>query len=354
MKISGARGFRNNPLHIKPKGRLRFGACFFWHKLFGDRPADRLELACGSDSLQVTDQLKQKLPLYLLLLFTGVAWGLTVPLTRVAVSTGYQPLGLVFWQLVIVGAMSGALVLFSGRRLPFSRRYLRLFVGVIFLGTILPDYLLYTAAAELPAGIMAILISLVPMFSLPLALALGFEKPNAIRLLGAVCGAISVALMIGPETSLPDPSKIIFVFVALGAAAFYASQGNFITWYGTRDLNAVQILLGSSVLGLVFVTPAALTSGQFINLFIPWGSAEWAILGTSGFHGIAYAGFLALVAKAGPVFTSQVAYLVTGSGVLWSMLLLGERYSGWIWAAFALMFAGIILVQPRKVGKKGP
>ena len=54
-----------------------------------------------------------------------------------------------------------------------------------------------------------------------------------------------------------------------------------------------------------------------------------------------------LVGRAGAVFGGQVAYLVTGFGVVWSMLLLGERYSGWVWAALALMLAGLALVQPR-------
>jgi hypothetical protein len=38
---------------------------------------------------------------------------------------------------------------------------------------------------------------------------------------------------------------------------------------------------------------------------------------------------------------------VTGFGVFWAMLLLGESYSGWIWAALALMLMGLFLVQPR-------
>jgi drug/metabolite transporter (DMT)-like permease len=46
------------------------------------------------------------------------------------------------------------------------------------------------------------------------------------------------------------------------------------------------------------------------------------------------------------VFARQIAYLVTGFGVLWSMALLGERYSAWVWAAFGLMLAGVALVQP--------
>ena len=39
-------------------------------------------------------------------------------------------------------------------------------------------------------------------------------------------------------------------------------------------------------------------------------------------------------------------YLVTGFGIVWSKLLLGESYALLVWAAFAVMLAGIALVQP--------
>ena len=60
-----------------------------------------------------------------------------------------------------------------------------------------------------------------------------------------------------------------------------------------------------------------------------------------------YAGYVWLAARAGAVFATQVAYVVTGSGVLWAMLLLGERFSGWVWAALVVMLLGLFLVQPR-------
>jgi hypothetical protein len=40
--------------------------------------------------------------------------------------------------------------------------------------------------------------------------------------------------------------------------------------------------------------------------------------------------------------------VVTGFGVVWSMALLGERYSGLVWAALGLMLVGLALVQPRR------
>ena len=42
------------------------------------------------------------------------------------------------------------------------------------------------------------------------------------------------------------------------------------------------------------------------------------------------------------------ASLLTQPGqILWSILLLAEVYSGWVWLALAMMLAGLGLIQPR-------
>lgn len=295
--------------------------------------------------------MKKPFSLHLLLLLTGLAWGLTTPLTKLAVSTGYQPFGVMFWQLILIVVLSGALTFYQHRRFVFRREALGLYLGVAVLGTLLPDYIVYTSAVHLSAGMLSILLAMVPVFSLPMAVLLGLERPALLRVLGAVCGAVSIVVMIGPEASLPQRSDIGFALFVLGAAALYAGQGIFIAVYGTLKLDAIQILFGASVLGFVFIAPAAVITDQFVTLWRPWAAAEWAILGTAFFHALAYGGYLALVSRAGPVFTSQVAYIVTAAGVLWSMVLLRETYSVWVWAAFVLMFIGIILVQPRRLDR---
>jgi len=54
------------------------------------------------------------------------------------------------------------------------------------------------------------------------------------------------------------------------------------------------------------------------------------------------------VGRAGSVFASQVSYLVTGFGVLWAILFLGESYSAYVWSAMAVMMLGLFLVRPRE------
>ena len=92
----------------------------------------------------------------------------------------------------------------------------------------------------------------------------------------------------------------------------------------------------------------ALWSGQWISPRPPYGVPELALIASSCVHALVYASNVWLAARAGAVFATQTSYFVTGSGVLWAMLLLGERFSAWVWAALVVMLVGLFLVQPRQ------
>ena len=62
---------------------------------------------------------------------------------------------------------------------------------------------------------------------------------------------------------------------------------------------------------------------------------------------LCYGLFIMLVVRAGPVFASQTAYIVTLSGVFWGILIFGEEHSLWIWASLAVMLIALALVTPR-------
>lgn len=281
------------------------------------------------------------------LLVTGAGWGLAIPLSKVAVSTGYQPLGLIFWQMVIVVAMLLMINRVRGRPVRLPRSQFRLFAVISLFGTLLPDIFYFMAAARLPAGVLSIVMSCGPIFALPIALMLGNDRFSWLRLMGLLFGFLGIFLLLGPEASLPDRAMAAFIPIALLGPLFYALEGNLVARMGTGPLDPVQTLIGASMLGMVVSLPLAVLSGQWINPIRPWGAAEWALLGTAAIHGLVYSAYVWLVGRAGSVFAAQVSYLVTGFGVLWSMALLSERYSGYVWLAFAVMLVGIFLVQPR-------
>ena len=281
------------------------------------------------------------------LLIMGAGWGITLPLSKIAVSTGHQPLGLVFWQMVIGAVLLGAIVFVRGGRLALGRRQITLYLAIAFLGTILPNAASYRAAAHLPAGVMSIVIAMVPMFAFPIALALGQDRFSIARVVGLGLGLGGVALLVGPEASLPDRAMVAFIPLALIAPFFYGLEGNFVGKFGTAGLDPIEVLFGASVFGAVLSFPLALGFGHWLNPLGGFGAPESALVLSSIVHALVYAGYVWLVGRAGAVFAAQVSYLVTIFGVGWAMLILDEAYSGYIWGALGLMLLGMFLVQPR-------
>ena len=285
---------------------------------------------------------------YAVLLVMGMGWGLSVPLSKIAVSTGHQPLGLIFWQEVVIVVLLGAICAVRRRRLELGIQYWRLYAVIALCGAVLPDIFFYLAAARLPGGIMAIVISSVPLFSLPIALALGNETFAWRRVLGLGFGVAGILLLIGPDASLPERAMAAFIPLALMAPLLYASEGNLVAKWGTQGLDPMQAILGAALLGTATTLPLAVFTGQWINPMNGIGAAEAALVASAAIHGLVYAVYVWLVGRAGSVFAAQASYLVTGCGVLWSMLLLDERYAIWVWVALGIMLLGVAMVQPRR------
>ncbi|MGB7285597.1 MAG: DMT family transporter [Salaquimonas sp.] len=283
------------------------------------------------------------------LIFFGLAWGTTQPLTKIAVSTGHLPLGLIFWQLVFAVLLIGIVLWARKIPVPFNKQHLFYYVGVSILGTLVPNSFSYLAAAQLPAGIMAVVITTVPMFSLMIALSVGNEKFRMHRSLGIILGVSAMLMIALPEASLPTAGQGFWLLIALIAPFCYGIEGNFVASKAPPKLNPMAALWGASFFGMLISGPAAIVSGQWVDLFIPWQAAEWAILGSSIGHAIAYSGYMWLVGFAGVVFTAQISYVVMICAISISMLFLGEAYSSWVWLAIGLILIGLTLVQP--IGK---
>lgn len=276
----------------------------------------------------------------------GVAWGASQSLGKMAVSTGYGFLGLIFWQLVVGAIVLGPICLLTGR-FRVGRGAMVFAVVIALIGTIIPNTAFYISVARLPAGIMSILIATVPLIAFPIALAMGMDRISGLRLAGLGCGIAGVALIALPAASLPSPAMVAYLPLAMVGPLFYAIESNVVARYGTAGMNAVQAMFVVSVTGAVMILPLVLATGQWIDPTQPWGRAEWALIAGSVAHAVAYASYIWLASQAGAVFASQTSYIVTGTGVIWAMVLLGERFSPWVWAALAVMLLGLALVQPR-------
>ena len=108
---------------------------------------------------------------------------------KIAASTGIGPFALIFWQVVICVVVLGAITVVRGRGLVLTRRALGFYTVVALTGTVVPGFSFYVSVARLPAGIMSILISTVPLIAFPMAMALGMDRFDLKRMLGLTRGS---------------------------------------------------------------------------------------------------------------------------------------------------------------------
>ncbi len=291
--------------------------------------------------------MKARIWLTALLVLLGAGWGLTQPLSKIAVSSGHGPLGLIFWQLAIGAVVLGLVNMVRKKALPVSPDAIKWYLFLAIAGTLLPNTTSFISFAHLPSGIMSIVIAMVPLFAFPIALMMGNDRFGWVRLLGVIVGLLGVVILSRPGASIPA-GTVGFLALALVAPFLYAIEANVVARWGAGGLDPVTLLLGASILGAVLALPLAVGSGQWIDPLAGMAAPEWALVGSSVIHAFVYSSYVWLVGRAGATFAAQVSYLVTGFGVVWAMLILGESYSGWVWLALGLMFSGLFLVQPHK------
>lgn len=287
------------------------------------------------------------------ILIFGAGWGAMQPANKVVVGGGFEPFGIMVWQGIVTLVVAGALSWRHG--LPKGRAQWSVCLQIALLGTLIPHFASFTGVAYLPAGLMAIILSSIPVFALLMGLALGAEELTAPRALGLGLGLAAIAMIAavsGGGFAIDGLGRgaLTAVAIALVAPLCYALNSTLLarkddTGKSLKGLHPLQAFTGSTVFFLPIAVLAAALFGQLKGLTTDLPSA--ALLATALGHTLIYSGFLWLVTSAGAVFASQTAYLVTGFGILWSMLFLGETYPWPVWGALGLMFVGLSLVRPR-------
>lgn len=287
----------------------------------------------------------------------GACWGLTMPLLRIAASAGYPPLALLLWSNALLAVLAGLVLVATGRPWPRIRDNGPALLAISVFGTALPGYFSFVSAAELPAGVRAIVIAMVPIFALPMAIVLGAERFELRRSLGLVLGLAAVGALALPGASggatggaTGGPIPPVYVLIAALSPLCYAVEANMLS-ARAADLDPIGLLFAAGLLSVALTAPFALAFDAFV-LPRSLGAAELALAAAAPVNLCAYVAYVWLTGHGGAVFAAQVGYVVTVAGVLWGMILLGERPGPAVWLALALMLAGIALVRPREAHAK--
>lgn len=291
--------------------------------------------------------MKSFLP-WLTLGYMGIVWGLAFSLVKIAVELGGTPIGLTFWTCLITGLLLLGFSILRGQKLNIKLKDLRIILLLTFLGAMLPNIFFYYAAAHVSAGILSITITVVPIATYALSFLLKLETISARRITGVFFGVGAILVLVLPENSLPNKNEIIWIIVACLSSISYALENVTLAIRGIDGIGPVKLSCGINLLAALILGVFSYFTNNFMPVPLPATILTWTILGISLIGATAYTLFVLTVANSGPLFASQVAFLVTISGVLWGMLIFGEEHSSWVWLSLVLMLIGMALVSPKR------
>lgn len=289
----------------------------------------------------------------LLILFAvGGAWGAVPAIARFAVTGGIEPMGYVFWVGAGATGLCWTMCLLRGVRPRFSRAHMRYYLLSGCTRFVLAGFIMYSVLQNVPAGMVAIILGTSPLMTFVASAALKFERFSLIRGLGILTGLAGIVLMFAPGARVSNDVSNGWLLLGLLPPLIYAFSNIVIDRARPAGADSMALTAGMFTLAAAIALPLALAAGQFHPIWaVGFGLPETAMFGHAAILSFCFFGLYELIRRAGATFGGQATYVTTLTGVLYGMVLLGERPGLWIWLAAGLVLAGVGLVNSvRKSG----
>jgi drug/metabolite transporter (DMT)-like permease len=286
----------------------------------------------------------------LLLFAAGFGIGLIFPFGKLAGNLGMPPLLFAGCSAAGASIVLGLIATLAGAPIRLDRWTLRYAAVAGLLTFAIPFGTLVAVIPHLGSGIPAILQSLAPIATLAIAYAIGLERPNAVRITGLASGLAGALIILFSRNagalSISAPFGWYLAALVTPAALAVGNVFRSTSWpKGQGPLPLATLTLAAAALAIFLLLIVEAVLGAPTPIAAPLAAGWWLIALQSIATGVGYAFFFRLQQVGGPVYLSQISYVNTGVGVAFAVLFFGERLSGLIWLAVALVFAGVALVN---------
>ena len=282
---------------------------------------------------------------FAMLLFGAAIYSMTFSLNRIVITEGIPVFAFVFWQ-----GLGTALLAFvaavATRQLPsLQHKDLRFYLLLGTFGTAVPITLLAFVAPKVPAGAIGIGLTLVPILTYGIAVLFRIDRIRLLRIAGFLFGLAAVLLVLLPDQSLPDPGMAPWLLMAFGAPLCWAFCHVFIAILRPPASQPIPLTCGVFACSAITMLPVMAVTENWWIFDATMTDGDWALIGTIVIIPIVYALTFVLIQMLGPVLFSTIGYFGTLIGLGWAALYFGEVPSPWIWAAIAILFLGLFLVN---------
>jgi drug/metabolite transporter (DMT)-like permease len=284
---------------------------------------------------------------YARFLAVAVLWSMQFILMRLTVPVFGSALVAESRALFATFVVLAALLAGGAKLAPLT--HWRDFLALGITNNVLPFVCFAVAAMALPAGYLAIMNGLVPVFTAVFAAWKLHDPLGGRRVAGFLLGVGGVMLIVnlGPVEITPVTLGA-FVLGVLGAASWaYAT----IQIKERTAIPPLNLAAGSTLFSALLMSPAWLTAPQ----------ATWTVESTFYLvvlgalcSGVAYLAFFSLIRDIGPARTMALGYLVPVLGVAWGWLLLDETVTPGMLAGGLLVLGAMALILHSGTMKRVP
>jgi drug/metabolite transporter (DMT)-like permease len=273
----------------------------------------------------------------------SLIWGVPYLLIKIAVGPDGVPVSVLVFARVAVGAALLLPLALRRGQLAAVRPVLGWLVLFSVVEIVLPWYALAQAERGISSSLTGLLIASTPVIVAVIGIATGVVgRISPVRWSGLFIGLAGVALLAGPNLvgSGTTAARAASVGEVLFVALCYAA-GPLILKAKLADVPPIAQTVGSLLVATVIYAPlAALTWPSAV----PSGRVLAAIAGLVVVcTAAAFLIFFALVIEAGPARASVITYINPAVAALLGVLVLGERVTPLMLAAFGIILTGSVL-----------
>ncbi len=280
-----------------------------------------------------------------LLTTSGVVYGGILTANKIAIGAGFPFAAYTFWQTFLAGAVLLVFSLARGRPPGLGFAHVRHYVLTSSLGVVMPLLVLTYVADRLPAGVLTLIFALAAPLAYIFAFALGRERFQWLSVAGVAFGFAGILMIVVPEGTLPAVGAAVWMVFALAVPVMLATNNMVMAYLRPPAASTLALVSGLQLAAAAITFPVMIAAGGFYPFWTAPDPALWALAWAAAAQAITFLAVLEVVRRAGPVYTSQINYVIVVAGFLWALALFDEGLSGWVWGALGVMLAGLALAH---------
>lgn len=280
-----------------------------------------------------------------MLISAAVIYGLVFPFNNLAAAAGGTFFGHAFWQTLLGGLALLLVAYLGGRRVSFRWVFFRAYVMVGAFGFGLPMALLTFVGPNLPTGIVSLVLALSPTCTYLASVVFRLDRMSVFGLVGIALGFAGVAVVLAPDSAMPDEEAVSWFLLALVTPLFLAIANVSAALLRPPETTSTVMGAGFLIGAALSLLPLLLISGQGY-----WPASTALImptLGSAAVNAVFILLFAEIVRRYGPTFFAQFNYLAVVAAIGWAALFFGEAPSVFSLIALALMAAGVLVSELR-------